>query len=267
MKIDAEGVHQEIRRAPGSHGGPVSGRVIIALRGVWLAFEDTEVLRGVDLEVLEGETMAVVGPSGVGKSTVLKIILRLIIPDAGQVFADGRELSELSFDEILGVRRKIGMVFQEAALFDSLTVYENVAYPLREHTELSEQEIEARVRRTLDRVGLELEEHGDRLPAELSGGQKKRVGVARAIVHTPEILLFDEPTAALDPMTSATIVALIQRLQSELDVTSVVVTHDLRVAFQIASRVALLQDGRIAFLGTPEEMSGSDDPYVKLFLG
>lgn len=267
MRTDADDARRAARAEPARTRRPTSERVVIALRGIVLGFDETPVLDGVDLEVLEGETMAVVGPSGVGKSTVLKVILRLLIPDAGEVVVDGRELSSLSYEEILQVRRKMGMVFQEAALFDSLTVYENVAYPLREHTRLPEEAIEARVRHALDRVDLDPEELGDRLPAECSGGQKKRVGIARAIVHEPEILLFDEPTAALDPVTSATIVELMKRLQSELEVTSVVVTHDLRAAFRIATRVAVLREGRIAFLGTPDEMRRSEDPYLKLFLG
>ncbi len=268
MRIDAEEAGPQLRGGPPrARRGRASERVVIALRGVSLSFDETEVLRGIDLDVHEGETVTIVGPSGVGKSTILKIVLRLILPDAGQVYADGQEITSLPFDEILKVRRKMGMVFQESALFDSLTVYENVAYPLREHTRLSEEEVEQRVRHALELVDLSVEEHGNRLPAELSGAQKKRVGVARAIVHAPEILLFDEPTAALDPMTSATIVALIQRLQRELEVTAIVVTHDLRAAFQIADRVAMLRDGRIAFLGTPDQMLRSEDPYVKLFVG
>lgn len=265
MRAEAERTRSEARVARGQEAA--GERVTIALEGIVLGFGDEPVLDGVDLEVLEGETMVVVGPSGVGKSTVLKVILRLLIPEAGSVRVNGRELSTLSYEEILQVRRTMGMVFQESALFDSLSAYENVAYPLREHTRWPEPEIEARVERALRMVDLDAGEIGDRLPAQLSGGQKKRIGIARAIVHEPEILLFDEPTAALDPVTSATIVQLIRRLQSELEVTSVVVTHDVRAAFRIATRIAVLRDGRIGFLGTPEEMRVSDDPYVKLFLG
>lgn len=260
--VDETRVAAGVRRGEGAEGDE---RVLIALRGVALSFDTTEVLRGIDLDVYERETVVVVGPSGAGKSTILKIILRLLIPDAGEVVVEGREITRMSFEQILEVRRKIGMVFQEAALFDSLSVYENVAYPLREHMRLREGDVEARVRHALERVDLDFDELGDRLPAELSGGQKKRVGIARAIVHEPEILLFDEPTAALDPVTSATIVELIQRLQAGLEVTGVVVTHDVRVASRIATRIAMLRDGRIAFLGTPEEVRRSDDSYVRLF--
>ena len=263
MRIGAE----DAVRAARPSVEPRGERVVIELRGIVLAFDDAPVLDGLDLQVRDGETMVVVGPSGVGKSTVLKVILRLLHPDAGEVYVEGRDLSTLTYEEVLQVRRKMGMVFQESALFDSLTVYENVAYPLREHTRWPEAEIEARVRHALELVDLELEELGERLPAECSGGQKKRVGIARAVVHEPEILLFDEPTAALDPVTSATIVELIQRLQRELEVTSVVVTHDVRSAFRIATRIAVLREGKIAFLGTPDEMRRSQDPYVKLFLG
>jgi phospholipid/cholesterol/gamma-HCH transport system ATP-binding protein len=161
----------------------------------------------------------------------------------------------------------MGMVFQGAALFDSMTVYENVAYPLREHTTLTDSEIEARVREKLEFVDLEPDKVMDQMPSELSGGMKKRVGIARGLANNPEIMLYDEPTSGLDPLTTATITYLIIKLQRELRVTSVVVSHDIRSAFRMASKIALLANKRIGFFGTPEEMTGSDDPYLREFLG
>ena len=175
--------------------------------------------------------------------------------------------SELSFEDALKVRQKMGMVFQGAALFDSMSVFENVAYPLREHTDLDDDEIEKRVRQKLEYVDLDPDKVMAKLPAELSGGMKKRVGVARGIANDPAILLYDEPTSGLDPLTTGTITRLIRKLQRETGVTSVVVTHDMRSAFGIATRIALLAKQRIVFLGTPEEMSASQDYYIRDFLG
>jgi phospholipid/cholesterol/gamma-HCH transport system ATP-binding protein len=161
----------------------------------------------------------------------------------------------------------MGMVFQGAALFDSLSVYENIAYPLREHTDLSEDEIEARVREKLNFVDLDPDRVMEQPPSDLSGGMRKRVGIARGMANNPKIMLYDEPTSGLDPLTTATITHLIIKLQRELGVTSIVVTHDIRSAFRMASRIAVLHDRKIAFFGTPEEMSGSDDKYLRDFLG
>jgi phospholipid/cholesterol/gamma-HCH transport system ATP-binding protein len=221
----------------------------------------------VSFAVHQGETLVIVGESGTGKSTILKLILRLLVPDRGMVCIDGEDISHLSFDEALQVRQKMGMVFQGAALFDSMTVYENVAYPLREHTDLGEDEIEARVREKLEFVDLEPDKVMQQLPSELSGGMKKRVGIARGMANNPEIMLYDEPTSGLDPLTTATITHLIIKLQRELGVTSVVVTHDIRAAFRMASRIALLYERRIRFFGTPEDMVTSDDRYIRDFLG
>jgi phospholipid/cholesterol/gamma-HCH transport system ATP-binding protein len=183
------------------------------------------------------------------------------------VLIDGEDITHLSFEEALQVRQKMGMVFQGAALFDSLTVFENIAYPLREHTELSDDEIETRVREKLEFVDLEPDEVLEKLPSELSGGMRKRVGIARGMANDPEIMLYDEPTSGLDPLTTGTITRLILKLQRELKVTSIVVSHDIRSSFQMATRVALLHDRRIAFLGTPEEMSAAELPYIRDFLG
>ena len=239
---------------------------VIALENIYLAF-DEPILENVSFDAREGETIVVVGESGTGKSTILKLILRLLVPDQGRVSIDGEEITHLTFDDALKVRQKMGMVFQGAALFDSMTVYENVAYPLREHTTLAEEEIEARVREKLDFVDLDPERVMDQLPSELSGGMKKRVGIARGLANNPEIMLYDEPTSGLDPLTTATITYLIIKLQRELGVTSVVVSHDIRSAFRMASKIALLANKRIGFFGSPEEMTGSDDPYLREFLG
>ena len=239
---------------------------VISLENITLSFEEP-ILENVSFTAKEGETVVVVGESGTGKSTILKLLLRLLIPDNGRVCIDGEDITHLTFDDALKVRQKMGMVFQGAALFDSMTVYENVAYPLREHTDLSEDEIEARVREKLDFVDLEPDKVIDQMPSELSGGMKKRVGIARGLANNPEIMLYDEPTSGLDPLTTATITYLIIKLQRELSVTSVVVSHDIRSSFRMASKIALLQNKRVGFFGTPEEMTGSDDAYIHDFLG
>jgi phospholipid/cholesterol/gamma-HCH transport system ATP-binding protein len=238
---------------------------IIELQDVWLAF-DHPVLCGVDMHVHEGETLLILGESGSGKSTILKIILRLLLPDRGTVRVFGQEITSLSFEDILRVRRRIGMVFQSSALFDSLTIYENVAYPVRENTDFDEREIERIVREKLAFVDLDPDQVMDQLPAELSGGMRKRVGIARAIATNPEVVLYDEPTAGLDPLAVDTIIRLIRKLQSELGVTSILVTHDLRSGFRVASRVNLLRTGRMVFDGTPEDMVASEDPYIQAYL-
>ncbi|MGI8548338.1 MAG: ABC transporter ATP-binding protein [Gemmatimonadaceae bacterium] len=241
-------------------------KVVIELNDVSLAF-DRPILENVSFNAREGETIAVVGESGTGKSTILKLILRLLVADKGQVCIDDRDIGGLSFNEALEIRQHMGMVFQGAALFDSLTVFENVAYPLREHTELDEDEIAERVRQKLEFVDLEPDQVLTLSPAELSGGMKKRVGVARGLAANPKIMLYDEPTSGLDPLTTGTITNLIMKLQHELSVTSVVVTHDIRSAFRMASKIALLHDRHVSFFGTPEEMSASEDEYIKTFLG
>lgn len=238
---------------------------VIELEDTHLAF-DHPVLTGVDLHVKEGETLLVLGESGTGKSTILKLVLRLLVPDRGSIRVFGREITELPFDEALEMRQSIGMVFQNAALFDSVNVYDNVAYPLRENTKMTEEEIEQVVRQQLEFVDLDPDKVAGQLPGELSGGQKKRVGLARAIATDPQIVLYDEPTAGLDPLTIGTIGALTRKLQKERGVTSIVVTHDLRAGFRVASRVNLLRDGEIVFDGTPEEMIAEDDQYIQRFL-
>jgi phospholipid/cholesterol/gamma-HCH transport system ATP-binding protein len=253
-------------RAPGDEGEGDGGAPVIEVSHVDLSF-DVPILQDVSFTAREGETIAVVGESGTGKSTILKLLLRLLVPDRGTVSIDGQDITDLSFEDALKVRQKMGMVFQGAALFDSMTVFENIAYPLREHTDLSEEDIEARVREKLEFVDLEADRVMEQMPAELSGGMRKRVGIARGMANNPEIMLYDEPTSGLDPLTTGTITRLISKLQRELGVTSVVVSHDMRSVFRMASKVALLHDKRIVFFGDPEEMIASDDPYIREFLG
>ncbi len=256
---------------PGAHGGVAAVErtepcPVIELDHVSLAF-DAPVLQDVSFTALEGETFAIVGESGTGKSTILKLVLRLLVPDRGRVCIDGQDITDLSFEEALAVRQKMGMVFQGAALFDSLTVFDNVAYPLREHTSLSEDEIERRVREKLEFVDLDPDRVMEQFPAELSGGMKKRVGIARGMADDPKIMLYDEPTSGLDPLTTNTITYLIKKLQKELGVTSLVVSHDMTSVFRMATKVALLHDCHIGFLGTPEEMMASEDRYIREFIG
>lgn len=239
---------------------------VVEMNHVSLAFEQP-ILEDISLAAMEGETIVLVGESGTGKSTALKLILRLLVPDSGRVLIDGQDITNLSFEEALKARQQMGMVFQGAALFDSMSVFENIAYPLREHTKMDEDEIEARVREKLQFVDLEPDRVMGQMPAELSGGMRKRVGIARGMANNPQIMLYDEPTSGLDPLTTGTITRLIMKLQRELGVTSVVVSHDIRSAFRMASKVALLHDRRISFFGTPEEMTASEDKYIQDFLG
>jgi phospholipid/cholesterol/gamma-HCH transport system ATP-binding protein len=245
---------------------PETTEAVIRLENVSLSFGSREILKDVSLEARKGETLMVAGESGTGKSTILKLILRLLVPDSGRIFVFDDEVELLTFQEALEMRRDIGMVFQNAALFDSLTVYENVAYPLRENTEMDEHEIERTVAEKLEFVDLNPKVVMRQLPSQLSGGMRKRVGIARAIATSPKVILYDEPTAGLDPLTVGTINDLVRKLQRELKVTSLVVTHDIRAGFRVASRVNLLRNGEIVFDGTPEEMVASDDKYIKAFL-
>jgi phospholipid/cholesterol/gamma-HCH transport system ATP-binding protein len=244
---------------------PRESRTLIELEDVTLTFEQP-ILKGVSLEAREGETLMVAGESGTGKSTILKLILRLLVPDSGRIVVLDQDVGTLTFKEALDVRRQIGMVFQNAALFDSLTVFENVAYPLRENTDFDDVKIEQVVREKLDFVDLDADRVMQQLPSQLSGGMRKRVGVARAIATDPCIILYDEPTAGLDPLTVGTINDLIRKLQRELNVTSILVTHDIRAGFRVANRVNLLREGEITFDGSPEEMVAANDSYIKSFL-
>jgi phospholipid/cholesterol/gamma-HCH transport system ATP-binding protein len=236
----------------------------IEMRGVTKAFRDQPVLRGVDLEVKRGETFTILGGSGSGKSVCLKHMIGLLHPDRGQVLVAGRDITGLSETDLIEVRTHVSMVFQSAALFDSLTVFENVAYPLREHRSWSEAQLAERVDECLTAVGLA----GNQalMPSELSGGMRKRVGVARGIALEPATILYDEPTTGLDPANQRRVGDLIRSLKQRLGVTSIVVTHELELCFAISDRVALLKDGRIAACGSSESMQRSEHPDVRAFL-
>lgn len=237
---------------------------VISLRQLNITFGTHTVLDNIDLDVYKGETLAVLGPSGTGKSTVLRSMIGLLEPNGGQILIQGEDVSGLDEDGWNRLRMKMGMVFQYSALFDFLTVGENVAFGLRQHTYKSNEEIQGIVTQMLDLVGLPGTQ--DLYPAELSGGMKKRVGLARAIAVNPEIVLYDEPTAGLDPIMSRNISRLIKKTQEQLHVTSVLVTHDMQSAFYAADRVAMLYEGHIVAIGTAEEMKNSTNPIVKAFI-
>ena len=237
---------------------------MIAIRSLKKRLGGKQVLDGVDLEIANGQTVVVVGPSGTGKSVLLKHIVGLMQADAGSIEVDGEEIVGKKEHELNQVRRKFGMLFQGAALFDSMTVGENVALPLREHTALDEAEIARRVQERLDWVGLSEVEAVK--PASLSWGMRKRVGLARAIVMDPAFILYDEPTTGLDPIMADVIDRLIRSLQQRMGVTSIAVTHDMGSAFKIGDRIAMMLDGRIVFNGTPAEMQASADPVVRQFI-
>ena len=241
-----------------------ASEIAIELRGVTKSFHGKPVLRGVDLAIRAGETTAILGGSGSGKSVCVKHMIGLLRADAGEIRVLGQDVTRFSERAWVALRRDFGMVFQAAALFDSLSVYENVAYPIRQHERWAEPRVAERVASCLASVGLAGVEK--LLPAELSGGMRKRVGVARAIALTPKIILYDEPTTGLDPANSRRVGELIQRLQRELGATSVVVTHDLERAFAIADRVALLREGRIALEGPAHELRGSQHPALREFI-
>jgi phospholipid/cholesterol/gamma-HCH transport system ATP-binding protein len=238
--------------------------VNVRLVDVHKAFGTNAVLRGVDLEVSEGETLAVIGASGSGKSVLLKHIVGLLQPDEGEVFVDDLQVGALTRDGLRELRRRVGYVFQFAALFDSMTINENVGLGLRRIKEMTPATIDERVRECLHLV--ELDGYGNRVPSELSGGQRKRAGLARAIATRPEYLLYDEPTTGLDPVTTTVIGRLIVRMRDELAVTSVLVTHDMGSAYRVSDRIAMLYEGRIRFTGTPEEVAASEDPVVRGFV-
>ena len=238
----------------------------VEFRNVWLSFRNHTVLRGITIGVDHGETLCLLGGSGVGKSSILRLILGLILPDDGKVIVEGQDITNVSRENLLKLRQHIGMVFQGSALFDSLTVFDNVAFSLFEHTEMETGEIRQRVNEVLSFVDLDPKKVLALMPAQLSGGMKKRVAIARAIVHQPKILLFDEPTSGLDPITTRVIDELILKLREELSVCAVVVTHDVQSAARIATETALLRDGKIIFNGTPAEMFACQHEYVRSFL-
>jgi phospholipid/cholesterol/gamma-HCH transport system ATP-binding protein len=236
----------------------------IVVQSLHKTFGSQTVLKGIDLKVAQGETVAVLGRSGTGKSVLLKLIVGLQKPDSGSIRVHGKEIIELPLDELNEVRKKIGFLFQEAALYDSLTLEENVEFPLRRHNKISEKEQKDRARELLSRVGMEKDL--DKLPSQISGGMKKRIGLARALALDPDILLFDEPTAGLDPITASEIEELILNLQKERETASVVVTHDLHGAQTVSDRVALIHEGDILIEGSFDDLRNSDDKFVSQFL-
>lgn len=237
---------------------------MIELKNLYKSFGTKDVLRGVDLGIRKGESFVILGGSGTGKSVMLKHMIGLMKPDSGRVFIEGRDVTDYSRKEWFGLRKRFGMSFQEAALFDFMTVYENVAFPIQRHTDFSEKQIRRRVLECLEMVGLKGNE--DLLPAELSGGMRRRAGFARSIALNPEVLLFDEPTTGLDPVMTDQIDSVINDLRQGLEVTCVTITHDMMSALDIADRIGMLHEGNIVFIGTPEEFKRSDIPIVKRFL-
>ena len=223
-----------------------------------------EILRGVDLDVAHGEALAIIGRSGGGKSVLLKHLVGLMEPDAGEIWVEGQNIIGLNERQLGAIRQKIGILFQGAALFDSMTVAENIAFPLREAGERDPKVLREKVREMLDVVELEGQE--EKMPVSLSGGMKKRVGLARSIIRRPKCVLYDEPTSGLDPVVSDSINRLIRRLQERLGMTSVVVTHDMKSAFDVANHVAYLHEGRIYFYGTPDQLQQTSDPILQDFM-
>lgn len=238
---------------------------MIRFDNVHKAFGANEVLRGFTLDVNEGETMVIIGFSGTGKSVAIKHIVGLLEPDEGTVHVDGVDVGSLTRRELYALRAKIGYVFQFAALFDSMTVAENVAMGLRKQGGLTSAQIDERVREALELVDLD-PTVGEKLPSELSGGMRKRVGIARAIALRPKYLLYDEPTTGLDPVTSAIIDDLMVRMQRQLGVTGIVITHDMRSAYTVGTRIAMLYEGKVRQVGTVDEIKHSTDPIVRQFI-
>ena len=238
---------------------------MIAVQKLVKRIGQQEVLRGVDLQVARGETLAIIGRSGGGKSVLLKHLIGLMKPDAGEIWIEGQNIIGMSERKLASIRQKVGILFQGSALFDSMTVAENIAFPLREAGERDPKILRKKVSEMLEVMELSGEE--EKMPVNLSGGMKKRVGLARSIVRQPSCILYDEPTSGLDPVVSDSINKLIRRLQERLGVTSIVVTHDMKNAFHVADRIAYLHDGRIYFHGTAEELRQSNDQLIQDFLG
>ncbi len=237
---------------------------MIETKDIVKGFGRQRVLDGISLKIEKGESVAIIGRSGCGKSVLLKTIIGLMPPDSGKVIIDGQDITRLNERELIKVRKKFGMLFQSAALFDSMNVFENISFPLRREKRLSEDETKQKVAEALEMVempGIEL-----KMPSELSGGMRKRVGLARAIVYQPEIILYDEPTTGLDPVVSDSIDKLILRICERLNVTTVVVTHDMRSVRRVSKRIFMMHKGKIYATGTPEEIFESKDPIVKQFV-
>jgi phospholipid/cholesterol/gamma-HCH transport system ATP-binding protein len=243
----------------------VAEEPVIDVQDLHKAFAGFQVLKGINLKMMAGTTTVVLGGSGSGKTVLMKHIMGLFKPDHGRVLVDGEDISHMPRQELSVFRQRMGMVFQSAALFDSMTVRDNVAFPLREHNKkLSEAEILAKVKEKLAVV--ELHEVEDKFPAELSGGMRKRVGLARAIVREPKIVLYDEPTTGLDPLTTESVDEMIINARERLGVTSVVISHDIGSAFHIGDRIAVINEGRIVEEGTPDEVRNTKEPFTRHFL-
>lgn len=236
----------------------------VVVKGLQKSFGSQKVLDNIDLTVTHGETLAVLGRSGIGKSVLLKLIIGLLPPDSGSIAVHGKEITGLDLNQLNEIRKKVGFLFQQAALYDSMTVEENVAFPLRRHTQQTEAEMKKRVQDLLSSVGMK--EHARKLPSDISGGMQKRVGLARALALDPDLLLFDEPTAGLDPITAKEILDLIVDMKKKHGITSVVVTHDIHAIRGFADRVALINDGHIVVDGVFEDLQKSRDSFVKQFL-
>lgn len=237
---------------------------MIRLQNLTKYFGKLKVLDNITFDIKDGESLAIIGPSGCGKSTLLKLLIRLEDPTQGTISVNGMDIRRLSDEGLINLRKKAGMVFQHSALFDSLNVFENVAFALREHSSLSEREIELIVKEKLKMV--ELEGAEDLMPSELSGGMQKRVSIARALAFDPQIILYDEPTTGLDPITSVTIENLMIKLSRELKVTSIIVTHVLQTVYRVAGRIVMLHDGKFIETGTPEETKKTTNPIVVKFI-
>ncbi len=243
---------------------PPKDRVFIEVRELTKNFGKQQVLRGVNLTVYRGETLVLIGPSGEGKTVLMKHFIGLLKPDSGSVVVDGVSVNSLRERQLSATRKKFGFLFQNAALFDAMTVAENVAFPLVESGVRDRAEIHKRVHDALEVV--DLEEHKEKLPVNLSGGMRKRAGIARSVVANPQCVLYDEPTASLDPVVADVIDQLIMRLQRRFQVTSIVVTHDMKSVFKIANRIAMLKNGVIHFCGTPDELRNSPDAAIQDFI-
>lgn len=240
------------------------GESIIKIEQIVKSFRRVRVLDGIDIEVSPGESICVIGLSGTGKSVLLKHLLRLMEPDSGRVLFEGADIATFDTEQLTAMRRRFGMLFQGAALFDSMTVAENVGLGLLESRQYTPEQIDETVNEKLEMVGMA--ETRDKLPSELSGGMRKRVGLARAIATNPDIMLYDEPTSGLDPVTSDVIDDLIVELNQKLHVTSITVTHDMRSAFKIADRIVMLYGGKVEFDGTPDQVRASGNPILQQFI-
>jgi phospholipid/cholesterol/gamma-HCH transport system ATP-binding protein len=257
----ASEVHKERANTPDPSN---KGQVFVEVRGLQKSIGSQHILRGVDITVFRGETLVIIGPSGEGKTVFMKHLIGLLKPDQGTIMIDGQSILGLRERQFAPVRKKFGFLFQNAALFDALTVEENVAFPLIESGLHDREEIRQRVHEALEVV--DLEEHKKKLPVNLSGGMRKRAGIARSVVARPQCILYDEPTASLDPVVSDVIDQMIIRLQKRFGITSLVVTHDMKSVFKVADRVAMLKGGVIRFCGTPDELRHSPDQEIQDFI-